>query len=88
MILTEDGYTRLSKAEQARVGDVIVYKNDGEVAHVGVLIEIVDALTSPKFYVLSKWGPFGEYTHPIDEVPPTFGQAEEFWTDRRIADDL
>lgn len=88
MILNEDGYIQLAGAEQARVGDVVVYKEHGEVAHVGVLIEIGDALRSRVLYVLSKWGSFGDYTHPIDEVPPLFGRAEEFWTDRRSEYDL
>lgn len=83
MILAEDGYTKLASSEKACVGDVVVYKKDGEVTHVGLIIEIAKPLTDRNIHVLSKWGAFGEYTHRLDEVPVLFGRAEEFWTDRK-----
>jgi hypothetical protein len=88
MILREDDYTILSGSAQAQKGDVVVYRKDGEVAHVGIVIDVDEPLTSRKISVLSKWGAFGEYVHPIDEVPVFFGRAEEFWTDRRSENDL
>lgn len=89
MILTEDGYTKLPGADHAQIGDIVVYRHDSEDAHVGVLIRIEDPLLMHrKLFVLSKWGAFGEYTHPIDAVPPLFGQPHEFWTDRRLENEL
>jgi len=89
MILTEDGYTKLPGGDHAQVGDIVVYRHADEDAHVGVLIRIEDPLSMHrKLFILSKWGLFGEYTHPIDEVPALFGQPHEFWTDRRLESDI
>lgn len=84
MILIEDGYVELSNQAQAKIGDIVVYKHGDEVSHVGIVLEIRDAVSlARQLFVLSKWGPFGEYIHPIDEVPPLFGRPAEYWTDRR-----
>ena len=89
MILMEDGYTKLPAADHAQIGDIVVYRHAGEDTHVGVLIRIDDPLSvHRKLFVLSKWGPFGEYTHPIDKVPPLFGKPDEFWTDRSLESDI
>ena len=89
MILAEDAYTKLPGADHVQIGDIVVYAKNGETAHIGIVIRIDEPLSSsPKLFVLSKWGLFGEYTHPIDTVPPLFGQPHEFWTDRRLEHDL
>jgi len=89
MILTEDGYTKLSAADHAQLGDIVVYQHANEDAHVGVIVRIDDPLAMQrKLFILSKWGEYGEYIHPIDVVPPYFGQAHEFWTDRRLDSEL
>ena len=35
--------------------------------------------------VISQWGADGEYIHLLNEVPACYGEAEEFWTDRRTS---
>ena len=86
-LLTDDGYRKRGRAEDADKGDVVVYHNEkGEPIHVGIAMwknfaiagENRDLLT-----VLSKWGGDGEYFHEASQVPEYLGQPAEYWTDRR-----
>ncbi len=62
-----------------------MYKKDGEVEHVGVVIEIKPDLqkATKTLVILSQWGLDGEWIHPHDCVPPLYGRIAEVWTDRR-----
>lgn len=85
MILADDGYRRLAVESEAGIGDIVVYKKNLALTHVGIIIGFDDDLSvgSREIKVLSKWGADGEYIHRIDDVPVLFGVPAEFWTDRR-----
>lgn len=54
--------------------------------HAGVVMERISVPESASFdfMVLSKWGDQGgEYLHRFRDVPDTFGDIVEFWTERR-----
>ena len=93
LILEEDGYRRLGGTEKPLPGDLAVYVDDedGEIIHVGRVIEIREGLTpdaAPMPWVLSKWGPVGgevmHYGHDVPYRHPQCGYAlrTEYWTDR------
>ncbi|HKI34603.1 MAG TPA: hypothetical protein VKA46_22295 [Gemmataceae bacterium] len=86
-ILREDGFRRLGSAAEAEPGDVVAYHDpDGEICHVGIVVQKNLALPSTPtdpLKVLSKWGADGEYLHDMSRVPYLLGVAAEFWTDRR-----
>jgi len=88
MILTEDGYRRLGRFEEAWPGDVVVYRRPGgEATHVGIILEVAAdvAAAGVRIKVLSKWGQHGEYIHDLPDVPPLLGVPSEAWSDRRDA---
>lgn len=86
-VLREDGYRRLGGAAEAEPGDVVAYHDpDGEVCHVGIVVQKNLALPgtpTDSLKVLSKWGADGEYVHDLSRVPYLLGIPAEFWTDRR-----
>lgn len=85
-ILSDDGYQRVGGIEQAEVGDVVLYIYEGEIAHVGIIIERRENLreASISFKVLSKWGAHPEFIHHPDDVSPLWGELTEVWTDRKV----
>jgi hypothetical protein len=90
-ILIEDGSRRLRGPEEARVGDVVVYRDEaGDVSHVGMVSQkkIADPRSDADFLqVLSKWGADGEYFHDATDVPYLLGRPAEYWTDRKGLED-
>lgn len=60
-----------------RVGDVVVYRNGGEITHTGRLWS-VDASGNPAM-VQSKWGSLGEYFHVPSNVPVDYGADITYW---------
>lgn len=87
-ILQDDGYRQLAGPHETEPGDLVVYHDeDGAPQHVGIVVDrpmIVEGINDDPITLLSKWGGCGEYVHKSREVPEAFGQATEFWTDRRI----
>jgi hypothetical protein len=87
-ILKDDEYKRLDDWNStACVGDIVLYRDeDNNIAHVGVIISIDPDFQSskPSIRVLSKWGPWAEVIHELDDVLETFGAPAEIWTDRRL----
>lgn len=86
-ILGDDGYRQLGGIDEAKVGDLIVYKNPkGEFAHVAILIKKVPIIVGSnriRVWALSQFGYDGEWIHPHDKVPERCGMAAEYWTERR-----
>jgi hypothetical protein len=85
-VLTDDGYRRLADPADAQMGDVVIYHYKGEPTHVGLIVRkliLVPGDNQDMFQVLSKWGGDGEYCHKLSEVPEVYGDAAEYWTDRR-----
>ncbi len=84
-ILRQDGYERLAGISDAKFSDIVVYSNNGQYQHVGIIVDSPFEVMSPhqKIVVLSKWGSEGEYFHPIDRVLPQYGAPVEYWTDRK-----
>ena len=87
-ILREDGYRQLPGVAEVQPGDVVVYRDsDGQVCHVGFVVErnlIVLGERSDPLKVLSKWGADGEYIHDSLDLPPLLGTPTDYWTDRRL----
>jgi len=86
-ILTDDGYKKLERAEDAERGDVVIYHDDqGHACHVGLVMSkniVVPGENGDVLTVLSKWGADGEYVHEMSKVPGYLGHPAEYWTDRR-----
>ncbi|MFW9940465.1 MAG: NlpC/P60 family protein [Candidatus Thorarchaeota archaeon] len=85
-ILYEDSYRQIANLSEINVGDLVIYTKDKQINHIGIIIKIEKNImhASFKYTVMSKWGPFGEYLHDIDDVPTSFGPSKEFWTDRKL----
>ena len=85
LILEDDEYRRLPEAKNILPGDIVLYKNGNEYSHIGTIISIEGDVerASFKITVLSQWGADGEYIHLLDEVPESYGNVKEFWTERR-----
>ena len=86
-ILRDDGYQRIPR-EEARIGDLVVYRSNDIAKHVGVIYKFKDVTINPEnprweIWVLSQWGEDGEYLHKMDEVPLIYGNQREFWSERR-----
>jgi hypothetical protein len=87
VILSDDGYRPVSQ-EKAMEGDVVVYRRNNVPQHVGIIYQLEKSLHSGQVintWVLSTWGHLGEYIHRIAEVPNAYGDAREFWSERRPA---
>ena len=86
MVLREDGYSLVSDSAKVMVGDLVVYRgNEGEMAHVGVVLEVKPRVETADFgfLILSKWGADGEYIHDVKDVPELFNQrGYEFHSER------
>jgi hypothetical protein len=86
MILEDDEYHRLSGANQAVEGDLVIYlDSQGIVAHVGLVARVnVDLRQGDReLTVLSQWGADGEYFHRAADVSPLLGTPTEYWSDRK-----
>ena len=84
MILTDDGYTKLSSVESVIQGDLVLYTKDDEYSHVAVVVtpQFGEGGVGKRPLVMSQWGADGEYLHLWDHVNPSLGEPTEFWTDR------
>jgi hypothetical protein len=83
LIRVDDRYRQIQEGE-ALAGDVVIYRRDGFVNHVGVVNDRHFGDNGlPIITVLSQWGYDGEYWHPVDQVPDLYGNAVEYWTDRK-----
>ena len=84
-ILVEDGYDEVPTLADVALGDIVVYRDDRNIAqHVGVVVEkSAEILDGWQVTVMSQWGADGEYFHLLDAVPETYGKSTSFWTDRR-----
>lgn len=85
IIIEDDGYEKLGNPNEVQIGDIVFYRHKGQVAHVGVIVQVKSSSTSGPsvITVLSKWGGHGEYVHSINDVPECYGKAEEYWTERK-----
>jgi hypothetical protein len=83
LIRQDDEYRLLRPGEAPVLGDLVVYRKGGRVVHVGMVAEVRLTLNgTPSVTILSQWGFSGEYRHPVNQVPPGFGAAVEYWTER------
>jgi len=64
-------------APNLRIGDVVVYRNAGQITHTGRIWSL-DASGNPAL-VQSKWGSLGEYYHPPTTVPASYGTDITYW---------
>ena len=88
MIVSDDGYKKLSTLEEAIIGDVFAFRDrDNLIAHVGILLEKSKIGSSTIMKILSQWGKDGEYVHSYDQWPKGIDihggiQSIEAWTQR------
>lgn len=83
-ILKDDGYRQIGQRE-VTVGDIVLYKLNGEPSHIGLIIAADPVGLSRdtlNIKVLSKWGLDAEFIHFIGDVPAQLGQPSEFYTER------
>lgn len=79
-IISDDGYRKLGEGEEVVPGDLAIYRTDGVLEHVGVVIEIRKIGQAVLPQIMSKWGPGPEYIHSITRTP--YGVDYEYWTER------
>lgn len=85
-ILKDDGYRKLGGPDEAERGDVVIYEDDQEPVHIGIVFAkrlVVPGENGDSLIVLSKWGGDGEYFHDLTKVPGYLGRPTQYWTDRR-----
>lgn len=78
-ILKEQGWTKIDE-KNAKVGDIVVYRNGGAITHTGVVTAVGGGKVTQ---VTSKWGNLPEFTHAPTVVP----QGQE-WTLRGVKSKL
>ena len=88
-ILQDDGYRELPwDAREWDIGDVVLYKTQGDpISHVAVIHhkETHESGEVRDVYVVSAWGPSGEYIHPIDPRHDNLGTPYRVVTQRVVA---
>lgn len=85
-ILEDDGYRQLGGLNEAKTGDLIIYRLNGEFTHVAVIINkepVIVGSNEVRVWTLSQFGFDGEWIHPHDEVPEYCGTPVEYRTERR-----
>lgn len=80
-LLTKDGFRKVP-AKELSVGDVVLYEQDNEYTHIGMVI-CVDRQSVTNIWVLSKWGFAGEMIHHLHDVPSEYGLGRHFWSERK-----
>jgi hypothetical protein len=78
-ILKDDQYQQIS-AEQARFGDIVIYRDDKKnIRHSGVITNVMD---DGKIFVTSKWGVAALVEHEKDAVLPSYGKNTTIYRDK------
>lgn len=81
-ILGDDEYKKISLNETSR-GDIIVYKDNDDIDHTGIIIDIKKVKSIIVPIIMSKWGArHAEYIHPYNHCPYNKSNIE-FWTERK-----
>ena len=78
--LIQDGFRKISQ-EDLTVGDVVLYENENEYTHIGMVI-CVGGEDITNVWLLSKWGFAGEFIHHLHDVLSDYGVASQFWSER------
>jgi hypothetical protein len=73
-ILRHDGYRQIDAAN-VTPGDIVLYVDDGDVAHSGIVVSVPK--DAPPL-ILSKWGKGPEALHPVDICPTFDRMAREY----------
>lgn len=84
-ILADDGYDVLDDQNDILPGDLVVYRRNSTISHIGVILghqDLIVGSSQKKLIVLSKWGMHGEYIHEVDDVPERLGRKAEYYTER------
>lgn len=64
-IINDDGYRKLELGELPSVGDIAIYREDGDIVHSGIVIGEKDRVP----WVLGKWGECHEVIHSVSDCP-------------------
>jgi len=79
-ILVDDAYVEVDWAEIA-AGDVVLYLEQGDFSHSGIVLNVDRSGIVPVIWILSKWGHAHEVVHKLHECPYA-GQPDSeihFW---------
>lgn len=79
-LLTKDGFRKILPRDLS-VGDVVLYRQDNEFTHIGMVI-CVDNQNVNNIWILSKWGFAGEIIHHVLDVPSGYGLVSQYWSER------
>jgi hypothetical protein len=64
-ILNDDGYRELALGEAPSPGDIAVYREDGDIVHSGLVVDVRDSVP----WILGKWGGCHEVIHSVLYCP-------------------
>jgi hypothetical protein len=67
-ILIDDGYAEVDWADIV-AGDVVVYLEQGDFSHSGIVVSVDRCGIVPMIWVLSKWGHAHEVVHKLHDCP-------------------
>jgi hypothetical protein len=81
-LLMEDGYTRVERND-VMSGDIVLYRWNGEPAHVGLITAVEPFGAARNILVISKWGRDAEFIHHEENVAELMGKPSEYYTDRK-----
>jgi hypothetical protein len=78
LVLGDDQYVEVSE-ENTLPGDLVTWASGGAYQHVGMVIRMREFYGVRLPEVLSKWGFYGEFTHPVRKVPTVYGDEVRYW---------
>jgi hypothetical protein len=67
-ILDDDGYVSVVE-DGVEAGDIVVYSEDGDYSHSGIVTKIDPVGNAKVIWVLSKWGKAHEVIHRVHDCP-------------------
>jgi hypothetical protein len=85
LILEDDGFRNCGRESLPQSGDILVCYDGVEVSHTRIVMFVEPGKPEqgvfPQIFVLSKWGPAGEYFHIVNTGPYSSHRVT-YWTDR------
>jgi len=85
-ILDDDGLRPMDRRD-VKPGDLVIYFEDGEIAHTGIVVRVDQGVPDTSairgVWILSKWGPAAEYLHQDFDCPWFAGEdSRQYWSER------
>jgi hypothetical protein len=76
-VLHRDGYRPLHPELPPRVGDIVVYRANGDIEHTGYVCRVELVGKVPVVFAWSAWGFLGEFEHRVQSSP--YRGEPEYW---------